>query len=150
MLKKIPKDLNKFHLNLKFTYKKSKEKINFLDKIINIKEWEIITDRYCNETLRLKRACSEKNDLNTHVEDLIKEDILKILLWLHKREYPHNLVTEQDERALRITSSDDNNNKKVNGIPLLVTYNSAFKNLPHVIRKNLQLLYADEQVKKVF
>ena len=76
----MPKDLNKFHLNLKFTYKKSKEKINFLDKIINIKEWEIITDRYSHETLRLKRICSEKNDLNAHVEDLIKDDILKISL----------------------------------------------------------------------
>ena len=29
-------------------------------------------------------------------------------------------------------------------------YNPAFKNLSQVIRKNLQLLYADEQVKKVF
>ena len=42
------------------------------------------------------------------------------------------------------------NSKKVNGVPLVVTYNSAFKNLFQVIRKNLQLLYADERVKKVF
>ena len=40
--------------------------------------------------------------------------------------------------------------KKVNGVPLVVTYNPAFKNLFQVIRKNLQLLYADEEVKKVF
>ena len=31
-----------------------------------------------------------------------------------------------------------------------MTYNPAFKNLFQVIRKNLQLLYADEEVKKVF
>ena len=31
-----------------------------------------------------------------------------------------------------------------------MTYNPALKNLSQVIRKNLQLLYADEQVKKVF
>ena len=31
-----------------------------------------------------------------------------------------------------------------------MTYNPAFKNLSQVIRKNLQLLYVDEQVKKVF
>ena len=41
-----------------------------------------------------------------------------------------------------------NNHKKVNGVPLVVTYNPLFKNLFQVIRKNLQL-YADEEVKKV-
>ena len=40
--------------------------------------------------------------------------------------------------------------KKENGVSLVVTYNPGFKNLSQVIRKNLQLLYADEQVKKVF
>ena len=40
--------------------------------------------------------------------------------------------------------------KKVNGGPLVVTYNPAFKNSFQVIRKKLQLLYADEDVKKVF
>ena len=33
---------------------------------------------------------------------------------------------------------------------LVVTCNPAFKNLSQVIRKNLQLLFAEEQVKKVF
>ena len=40
--------------------------------------------------------------------------------------------------------------KIVNGVPLEVTYNPPFKNLSLVIRKTLQLLYADKQVKKVF
>ena len=31
-----------------------------------------------------------------------------------------------------------------------MTYNPAFKNLVQVVRKNLQLLYADEEIKKVF
>ena len=64
--------------------------------------------------------------------------------------YPDYLVREQVERALRVTPSDENNSKKVNGISLVVTYNPAFKNLSQVIRKKLQLLYVDEQVKKVF
>ena len=37
-LEKFLEDLNKFHPNLKFTYEKSKEKINFLDVVIQIKE----------------------------------------------------------------------------------------------------------------
>ena len=84
-LEKFLEDINKFHPNLKFTYEKSKEKINFLDVVIKINEGRIITDLYCKptdghqylhsdswhaddikrsnifiQTLRLKRICSEK------------------------------------------------------------------------------------------
>ena len=132
--------------------------------VIKIKEGRIITDLYCkprdghqylhcgsyhpdhikrsivfSQTLQLKRICSEKNDLNVHVEDF--------KIWFRKRGYPDYLIKEQVERVLRVTRSDQNNSKKVS---LVLTYNPAFKNLSQVIRKNLQLLYADEQVKKVF
>ena len=165
---KFLKDLNKFHPHFKFTYETSKEKINFLDVVIKIKEGRIITDPYCKFTdghqylhddlchadhikssiifskiLRLKRICSEKNGLNVHVEDL--------KIWLCKTGYPDNLIKEQFEKALRLTPRDEINSKKVNGVFLVVTYNPAFKNLSQVIRRNLQLLYyTDEQVKKVF
>ena len=43
-------DLNKFHPNLKFTYEKSREKINFLGVVIKIKEGRVITDLYCKPT----------------------------------------------------------------------------------------------------
>ena len=95
-----------------------------------------------SQTLRLKRICSEKDDLNVHVEDL--------KTWLRKRGYPDYLMKEQVEKALRLTPSDENSRKEVNGVPLVVTYNPALKNLFQVIRKNLQLLHADEEVKKVF
>ena len=166
-LEKFLEDLHKFHPNLKFTYEKSKEKINFLDVVIAIKKGRIITDLYCkptdghhwylhydachadhikrliifSPTLRLKRICSEKNNLNVHVEDLN--------IWFRKRGYPDYLINEHVEKALRLTPSDENNSKKVNGVSLAVTYNPAFKNLSQVIRKNIQLLYADKQVKKV-
>ena len=135
--------------------------------VIKIKEGRIIADLYCkptdghhylhydschadhikrsiifSQTLQLKRICSEKNDLNVYVEDL------KILF--HKRGYPDYPIKEQVERVLRVIPSDENNSKKVNGVSLVVTYNPAFKNLSQVIRKNLQLLFADEQVRKVF
>ena len=77
-----------------------------------------------------------------HVEDL--------KTWFHKKGYPDYLIKEQVEKPLRLTPNDENNSKEVNGVPLVVTYNPAFKNLFQVIRKNLQLLYADEEVKKVF
>ena len=130
-LEKILEDFNKFHSNLKFTYEKSKEKINFLDVAIKIKEGRIITDLYCkprdghqylhydschadlmkrliifSQTLQLKRVCSEKYDLNVHVEDL--------KIWFCKRRYPGNLIKEQVENALRPTVSDEIDSKKMN------------------------------------
>ena len=95
-----------------------------------------------SQILRLKRICSEKNDVNVHVEDLKTR--------FCKRGYPDYLVKEQVEEALRLTPSGENNSEKVNGVPLVVTYNPAFKILFQVIRKNLQLLYAEEEVEKVF
>ena len=135
--------------------------------MIKIKEGRIITDLYCkptdghqhlhndschadhikiliifNQTFRLKRICSEKNVLNVHVEDLI--------IWFRKKGYPDYRIKEQVENALRLTPSDENNSKRVNGVPLVVTYNLAFKNLFQVIRRNAQLLYPNDEVKKVF
>ena len=74
-----------------------------------------------------------------HVEDL------KILF--RKRGYADYLIKEQVEKALRLTPSDENNSNNLNGVSLVVTYNRALKNLSQMIRKNLQLTYAGEQVK---
>ena len=46
-LNKFLKDLNEFHHNLRFTYKKSKEKINCLDLVIKLTDGKIVTDLYC-------------------------------------------------------------------------------------------------------
>ena len=77
-----------------------------------------------------------------HVEDL--------KTCFRKRGYPDYLIKEEIENALTLPPSNENNSKKVNSVLLVVTYNPAFKNVFQVIRKNLQLLYADEQVNKVF
>ena len=94
-LNKFLKDLNEFHPNLKFTYEKSKEKINFLDLVIKLKDGKIVTDLYCkptdshqylnydschakhikisiifSQTLRLKKIWSQKCDLDSHVKEL--------------------------------------------------------------------------------
>ena len=41
-LDKSLKNFNKFHPNLRFAYRKSREKINFLDVVIKIKEGNLI------------------------------------------------------------------------------------------------------------
>ena len=49
-LNKFLKDLNEFYPNLKFTYQKSKDKINFLDLIIKVTDGKTFTDLYCKST----------------------------------------------------------------------------------------------------
>ena len=44
-------------------------------------------------------------------------EFLKI--WFVKRKYPNNRIQKQVEKALTLTPSDENNSKKVNGVPLL-------------------------------
>ena len=169
-LNKLLKDLNEFHPNLRFTYEKSKEKINFLDLVIKLTDGKIVTDLYCkstdshqylhydschaehikrsivfSQTLRLKRICSQTSDLNSHVKELKS--------WFSKRGYPDRIISEQVNRALRSEENvkeRDGKHIKENGVPLQVTYNPNFKNLRILIRKNLQFLYADPETKRVF
>ena len=68
------------------------------------------------------------NDFNTHFEDL--------KIWFLKRGCPDNIIKEQVKKTLRLTPSDENNSIiKLNGEPLLLTYNPASKSLFQVIRK---------------
>ena len=85
---------------------------------------------------------------NLFLFNLFLNAIVRIFPW--KRGYPDYLIKEQVEKTLRRTPSDENNSKILNGVPLVVTYNPAFKNLFQVIRKKRQLLCADEEVEKVF
>ena len=60
-----------------------------------------------------------------HIEDL--------KIWFRKRGYhPDYLIKGQVEKALRLTPSDENNSKKINGVSLVVTNNAGFKNLSQV------------------
>ena len=117
-LNKFLKDFNEFHTNLKFTYAKSKEKIEFLDLVIKLTDSKIVTDLYCksadshqylhydlchaehikrsimfSQTLWLKRICSQKSNLDAHVKELKN--------WFSKRGYPEKVTSEQFNRALR-------------------------------------------------
>ena len=150
-LNKFLKDLNEFRANFKFTYGKSKEKNIFLDLVIKLTDGKIVTDLYCkstdihqylrydwyhiehikwliafSQTIRLKRICSRKSDLDSHGEDLKN--------WFSKRGYPEKVIREQVNRALRSVENDkekDGEHMKGNGAP---TYNPNFKSLSFLTR----------------
>ena len=98
--------------------KRQEKNNNFFDVIIKIKVDKITTDFYCkptdghqylhcysyhaehlkgsiffSQTLRLRRICSEKNDLNSNVENVNE--------WFEKRSYSEQLIKKQVACALQ-------------------------------------------------
>ena len=126
---------------MKFTYEKSRKKINFLDVVIKIKNGVMTTDLYSkptdghqylhyescqaehikrsivfSQTLRIRRICTEKKDLLRNIE--------KLKQWFGRRGYPSSLIKSQVSRALKdkppLNVDNSKNDKKV-GVPLVVT-----------------------------
>ena len=70
-----------------------------------------------NETLRLKRICSEKNDLDSNIENLKG--------WFRRSAYPEQLIKDQVARAFQSASHNSASNskrEKETGVPLVTTY----------------------------
>ena len=55
------------------------------------------------------------------------------------------------DRAFRLPLKHDTlQNKVESGIPLVVTYNPAFRNLSTTLRKNFNILCSDAEIRKIF
>ena len=55
------------------------------------------------------------------------------------------------DRRFRLPLEHDiKQNKKENGIPLVITYNLAFRNLSTIPQKNFDILYSDVEIRMVF
>ena len=73
--------------------------------------------------------------------------------WFRQRGYPEQMIKDQVARAFQSVSNNSaSNNKweKETGVPLVSTYHSRLKDISSLIKGNLQYLYADQEVKKVF
>ena len=99
--------------------------------------------------------------MNQNEKNMLQEKrpyyINKLKDWFRERGYPKEIVNKETKRALEssISSSYDKSKKNTQGdrqkgIPLVVTYNPFLCHLRQTIRKNLFLLYQDEEVKRVF
>ena len=96
-----------------------------------------------SQTLRLRKICSERKDLKSHVEDLKG--------WFLRRRYPQRVAREQVDRVLRLPlEHETQKNKNKNGIPLAITYNSAFTNVSTTLQKNFNIFYLDAEARTVF
>ena len=71
--------------------------------------------------------------------------------WFLSRVYPQQIVEEQVDRKFRLPlKHDKQQNEMENGIPLVVTYNPAFRNLATTLWKNFNILYSAAEVRTVF
>ena len=98
-----------------------------------------------SQTLQLKRICSQKSDIDSHVKELKN--------WFSKRVDPAKVISKQVNRVLRSEDNlkeNDGHHLKENNVPLVVTYSHNFNNIRFLVRKNLQFLYADRETKRDF
>ena len=102
-----------------------------------------------SQALRMKRIWSRRSDLIVNIN--------KFKDWFRERGYPEEIVNKEAKGALESSINSSNNKYKKNtqgnrqkGIPLLVIFNPFLCHLGQIIRKNLFLLYQDEEVKRVY
>ena len=111
--------LNNFYPNLKFTYKCSREDINFLDATARVNHGEFISNLYCKPTNghqylhfeschpshtefsiifsqapRMRRICSTKSDLVVNGR--------KLKDWLNERCYSEDMVNKETKGHLKV------------------------------------------------
>ena len=161
-------DLNNFHPSIKFSHEVNKESIHFLDLRIRLSYGNISTDLYVKPTdrhqflhytlshpdhtkrsivfsqvLRVSRICSEKSDFLKHFE--------KMKSWFSVRGYPEYLV-ESEMKKVKFASKNKNTKrgKSLKAVPFVMTYHPKLKSMKKVILKYLDLLYMDNEVKRVF
>ena len=91
-----------------------------------------------SQTVRLRRICSEKNDLDSNVK---------------KRGDPEQLIKAQMVRAFQFASNNNTNNSKQEnetGVPLVTKYHRRFKNQNSFTKRNIQYFYVEQEVKNIY
>ena len=66
--------------------------------------------------------------------------------WFFKRGYSKSLVEKELEKV-KFSNKVANKQQKKKALPFAVTYHLIFKNIVNIIRKNLYLLYMNEEAK---
>ena len=68
--------------------------------------------------------------------------------WFLKCGYSNN-VLEKEIKKVKLSKISSTREDNAKGVPLMVTYHPGLKSISQII-KNLQLLYMDQEVKKVY
>ena len=165
--------LNSLHPSIKFTYKYSRDSIEFLDVLVSRDGVGISTDLYVKDTdthqylqfsschtfhtkrgipygqaLRLRRIISDDTILGNRCKELES--------WLVNRGYPRRMVTEQIERAKMqdrnsLLNFEKGQADKSQRPVLVLTYHPALSKKVHeIIRMFHPILLCDEEHRRFF
>ena len=160
-------NLNKFHPNLKFTYESSEKNVAFLDLNVKLSNGSITTNLHIKPTdrhqylhfssahpdhtkrsivysqaLRVSRICSFEKDFKRHTREMKS--------WFLNRGYPEWLINKEIGKVKHQPNVSTRTKNKTQGVPLVITYHPLFKTFGSIIRKHLNILYMNGEVKKVF
>ena len=171
-LMKFIKKLNQKHKTIKFDFKYSKTKIEFLDvlgyKDINNKFQTTLykkpIDRQSylpaksqhprslkesipySQVLRVKRICFTNSKFEAHI-NAIKDQFVK-------RGYQKNLIENQIDKVAKLDRNvllaDQNKSKKASCLPLSVTFNRALPNTKNILQQHRHLLKIDSILEDTF
>ena len=155
-----------FNSDLKFTYESNEKEISFLDLKVKFTEGKLSTDLYIksrdrhqylhfasshhnntkrskiySQGLRVKRICFKKEDFLKHMREME--------LWLLKLGYPENIV-DQELKKVKFSKSPRRTNKRDKSVSLVEKYNPFFRNIGTIFPTDLDLLYSDQEVERVF
>ena len=162
-LHKFVEHLNSCTESIRFTLDFSREKINFLDTTVILRDATLYTDLYCKPTdshsyllynsahplncknsipysqfLRIRRICSTLDNFDKHCLDFAQ--------YFYNRGYPPSLVEEAYLKARRTnrdtlldkestTNSDNDDN-----VILVTTYHPEVSYIPNIVNNNWDLL----------
>ena len=167
-LHKFMEDLNNHQSNIKFTYTFSKNCVPFLDLVVQLSGGELTTNLHIKPTdrhqylhlssshpnhtkrsiiysqaLRVSRICSRECDFRKHISEM--------KTWFLRKGYPKNLV-ESEIKKVKFSHVSNNKSQKrtLKKILPVVTYHPLLNSLGKVLSENLNILYMDEEVNKLF
>jgi hypothetical protein len=162
---------NAIHPNIIVDLRTSTENIEFLDVCIIIKDGKLITDLFTKKTdkhlylhadsshptyvkksipygltVRVRRICSEETSYQHERKNIVTN--------LKKRGYREKLINIEIKKAEGKTREELLKQKgrpnKNNKLPLSVVYSKSLPNIYKILKKNENVLFKDERLKKLY
>jgi len=170
-LENFHKKANSIHPNIKVDLRYSRERIEFLDVNISIKNNTITTDLFSKPTdkhlylhytsshpdstkraipyglgVRAKRICSDPKDYQKRRVEICQH--------LKERGYNEQLVDSQLQRVDNAKREDlltyKNHSNNIDRVPLVLTFSRALPNIRNILAKRQKTLQKSDRMKNIF
>ena len=162
--------LNSINLDLSFTIEQNKEKIPFLDVLVELKEGKLSTDIFYKPTDTKQyltyKSCHPKHTKNNipynlarRICSIVSENtnrekrLCELEIFLLQRGYPINVIKNGIEKAktvpLHELRQEQNTTGSTQVIPYISTFNPKNPEIYSLIHNNISILSNDQRMKRV-